>query len=86
MVTHNANLVVSADAECVVVADQKGPTSNMSDYQFEYIGGSLEHSHACGNHYDYKSLRELGIRQHVCHILEGGINAFKERERKYNFH
>jgi len=36
------------------------------------------------NSYDYQSLDELGIRQHVCHILEGGISAFKEREQKYN--
>jgi ABC-type cobalamin/Fe3+-siderophores transport system ATPase subunit len=85
MVTHNANLVVAADAECVVVADQRGQSSTTGAYQFEYLGGSLEHSLKFDNSYDYQSLDELGIRQHVCHILEGGINAFKEREQKYNF-
>ena len=25
----------------------------------------------------------MGIRQHVCEILEGGQDAFKEREIKY---
>lgn len=84
MVTHNANLVVSADAECVVVADQRGQSGTSSTYQFEYLGGSLEHSLKSDESYDYLSLDELGIRQHVCHILEGGITAFKEREQKYN--
>ena len=84
MVTHNANLVVAADAECVVVADQRGQSGTAGAHQFEYIGGSLEHSLKSDNSYDYQSLDELGIRQHVCHILEGGISAFKEREQKYN--
>ena len=84
MVTHNANLVVAADAECVVVADQRGQPGTAGAHQFEYFGGSLEHSLKCDNSYDYQSLDELGIRQHVCHILEGGISAFKEREQKYN--
>jgi predicted ATPase len=84
MVTHNANLVVAADAECVVVADQRGQSSTACIHQFEYLGGSLEHSLKSDNSYDYQSLDELGIRQHVCHILEGGIRAFKERELKYN--
>lgn len=84
MVTHNANLVVAADAECVVVADQRGQSGTSGTHQFEYIGGSLEHSLKSDNSYDYQSLDELGIRQHVCHILEGGISAFKEREQKYN--
>lgn len=84
MVTHNANLVVAADAECVVVADQRGQSGNTGAYQFEYLTGSLEHSLKSDNSYTYDSLEELGIRQHVCHILEGGINAFKEREQKYN--
>lgn len=84
MVTHNANLVVAADAECIVVADQRGQSGTAGTYQFEYLGGSLEHSLKSDNYYDYQSLDDLGIRQHVCHILEGGISAFKEREQKYN--
>ncbi|MCL1056474.1 hypothetical protein L2729_00525 [Shewanella gelidimarina] len=84
MVTHNANLVVAADAECVVVANQRDQSGLAGTYQFEYLGGSLEHSLKFDNCYNYQSLNELGIRQHVCHILEGGINAFKERELKYN--
>lgn len=84
MVTHNANLVVAADAECVVVADQRVQSGTTGIYQFEYLSGSLEHSLKSDDSYDYQSLNDLGIRQHVCHILEGGIIAFKERERKYS--
>ena len=84
MVTHNANLVVAADAECVIVAEQRGPLDCINTHQFEYLGGSLEHSLDTDKNFEYKSINELGIRQHVCHILEGGISAFKEREKKYN--
>lgn len=83
MVTHNANLVVAADSECVIVANQDGQQANLenSSYRFEYCSGSLECS------FDDPSavgiLNKKGIRQHVCEILEGGILAFKERELKY---
>jgi len=88
MVTHNANLVVASDAECVIVADQKGQQAESiggTEFRFNYFGGSLELSYEnpCGEIYD--QLSDMGIRQHVCHILEGGITAFKEREQKYNF-
>ena len=87
MVTHNANLVVAADAECVVVADQKGQqedNNECSEFRFDYFGGSLELSYVSPLGERYNQLSDMGIRQHVCHILEGGIAAFKERERKYN--
>ena len=60
--THNANLVVTADAEQVIVADNNNET-------LTYISGSLENSE---------------IISSVCKILEGGIDAFRKRERKYN--
>ena len=87
MVTHNANLVVAADAECVVVADQKGQQEDnnvSSEFKFDYFGGSLELSYDSPLGERYNQLSDMGIRQHVCHILEGGITAFKEREQKYN--
>lgn len=83
MVTHNANLVVGTDAECVIVSNQSGQRSGIenNEYRFEYFTGSLECSFASqGNS---GRLNDLGIREHVCEILEGGIQAFKERERKY---
>ncbi|EGQ7914087.1 TPA: TrlF family AAA-like ATPase [Vibrio parahaemolyticus] len=87
MVTHNANLVVAADAECVIVADQKGQqddSNGCSEFKFDYFGGSLELSYDSPLGETYNQLSDMGIRQHVCHILEGGIAAFKEREQKYN--
>ncbi|ENO1231333.1 ATPase [Vibrio alginolyticus] len=87
MVTHNANLVVAADAECVIVADQKGQqddSNGCSEFRFDYFGGSLELSYDSPYGETYNQLSDMGIRQHVCHILEGGIAAFKEREQKYN--
>lgn len=62
IVTHNANLVVNADAEQVIVAENENETIN-------YISGSLE---------------SVNIRNKVCEILEGGIDAFRKREKKYN--
>lgn len=87
MVTHNANLVVASDAECVIVADQKGQQAESSgdtEFRFNYFGGSLELSYENPRGEIYDQLSDMGIRQHVCHILEGGITAFKEREQKYN--
>jgi len=60
--THNANLVVTADAEQVIVANNKDET-------LTYTSGSLENSE---------------IINSVCKILEGGIDAFRKREKKYN--
>lgn len=59
--TNNANLVVNADAEQVIIAE-------FIDNELRYRSGSLE---------DDK------IRNDLMHILEGGKEAFKEREEKY---
>lgn len=85
MVTHNANLVVAADAECVIVANQSGQQSNRDNegYKFEYCTGSLELSFEKLN--EKGLLNQKGIKEHVCEILEGGVAAFKERELKYGF-
>lgn len=43
LVTHNSNVVVSADAENVIVANQEGSNShNYGKYKFQYINGALE--------------------------------------------
>jgi uncharacterized protein YicC (UPF0701 family)/predicted ATPase len=85
MVTHNANLVVAADSECVIVANQAGQQANIENekFKFEYFSGSLECSFENSN--KSGTLKDKGIRQHVCEILEGGVSAFKEREMKYGF-
>jgi hypothetical protein len=62
LVTHNANLVVNADTEQVIVAENRSGV-------LRYEPGSLE------NPDTNKAIRR---------ILEGGDEAFKRRERRYN--
>lgn len=84
IVTHNANIVVPTDAENVIVANQEGQDSGKDNaaYRFEYISGSLENT--------FRSpatngiLNQMGIKEHVCEILEGGEAAFIEREKRYS--
>lgn len=83
IVTHNPNVVVSADAEQIIVANQHGKDSkNINSIKFQYVSGSLENT----REKDEKNkivLESQGIREHVCEILEGGYEAFKQRERRY---
>jgi energy-coupling factor transporter ATP-binding protein EcfA2 len=66
IVTHNANLVVNADADQVIVATcglhRPGELPEIS-----YESGGLENP---------------DIRRQVCEILEGGEAAFRERARR----
>jgi predicted ATPase/uncharacterized coiled-coil protein SlyX len=84
IVSHNANLVVSTDAENIIVANQEGqdPNRRKSEFQFEYVNGAIEYSFPMDTSID-GILFQQGIREHVCDILEGGNEAFKQRERKY---
>ena len=85
LVTHNPNVVVSADAENVIVANQQGNDSyNENDNKFQYVNGALENSFP-KNLKSRTVLSSQGIREHVCEILEGGKEAFEKRERKYGF-
>nr|WP_160665464.1 hypothetical protein [Pseudarthrobacter sp. ATCC 49987] len=82
MVTHNANLVVGADSEQVVVANRHGTGSkNAGGRTFDYLAGSLEHTlaHTEQPH----TLDSCGIREHACEILDGGTEAFQKRKDKY---
>jgi hypothetical protein len=84
IVTHNANLVVNTDAENVIVANQEGqdPASEKIEgrTRFEYINGPIELSFRNNS---ISGLTKIGIKQHVCDILEGGAEAFRLRELKY---
>lgn len=82
LATHNPNVVVGADAELVVVANQHGCNSkNQDDVKFEYYANSLENSFV--DRHCSTTLLSKGIREHVCEILEGGDEAFRKREQKY---
>lgn len=83
LVTHNPNIVVGSDSELIIVANQNGNDSpNKNGIKFQYVAGSLENT----REYDDSvkiTLDSKGIKEHVCEILEGGNEAFKQRERKY---
>ena len=84
LATHNPNVVVGADAELVIVANQNGIDSpNQDNLQFEYYGNSIEDT------FENKDcdtiLLSKGIREHICEILEGGNLAFQIREKKYGY-
>lgn len=81
--THNPNIVVGADSELVIVANQHGiKNENHDSKKFEYKSGSLENTKKLDSSCRY-TLESQGIREHVCMILEGGDVAFKLREKKY---
>ena len=87
VVTHNANVVVSGDAEQVIVANQRGNTTPNNKFRFEYRTGSIEDDLPV---YDDSGtiidgiLNAQGIQQHICDILEGSEKAFAKRKNKYN--
>ena len=66
MVTHNANLVINADADQIIVAEV-GTQITSGLPPISYRSGGLE---------------EGPIRKIVCDILEGGELAFRDRARR----
>jgi hypothetical protein len=50
VVTHNANIVVGADAEEVIVANQDGIDSEKKSRRFEYRSGSIENNYPIYKH------------------------------------
>jgi hypothetical protein len=83
LVTHNSNVVVSADAEQIIVSNQQDEKSpNVDNNKFQYVAGGLEFTMDMDIAIPI-TLWSKGIREHVCEILEGGNEAFKKRERKY---
>lgn len=82
MVSHNANLVVGADAELVIVANRHGhDRPNEGKVVFDYRSGGLESSYSVpGAEYE---LDRKSVREHVIQILDGGEEAFRKRQEKY---
>lgn len=85
LVSHNSNVVVSADAENIIVANQEGVNNkNENGVKFQYTNGALENTKQ-REEKDKYILSSQGIREHICDILEGGRVAFEKREQKYGF-
>ncbi|MDD5770163.1 MAG: hypothetical protein PHE25_04280 [Candidatus Gracilibacteria bacterium] len=84
--THNPNVVVTADSEEVIVANQHGNgTPNIDKKKFQYISGSLENTQFLDEaKLNISILNSQGINEHVCDIVEGGEKAFEQRKKKYN--
>ena len=82
VVTHNANVVLGADADEVIVANQNGKNSPNRQYRFEYRTGAIEDDipEESGR---TDTLGRKGIQQQICDILEGGESAFDLRKHKY---
>jgi len=83
MVSHNANLVIGADSEQLIIANRHGDDRKNEDgKQFNYLTGSLEftqdHDKTCQD-----TLGAQGVCEHACSILDGGKIAFESRKRKY---
>ncbi|MDB8644561.1 TrlF family AAA-like ATPase [Streptococcus australis] len=84
IVTHNPNIVVAGDAENIIVANQQSDDfPNQNGEKFDYINGALENNK--NNLESQFILQKQSIRTHVCDILEGGEDAFINREKKYSF-
>jgi hypothetical protein len=71
IVTHNPNLVVNTDSEQIIVPSFDGGRTP----RLAYRSGSLE---------DTSPKDETSIREKVCKVLEGGRDAFRRREEKYD--
>ena len=86
MVTHNANIVLGADTEEVIVANQNGHDTPNAHYRFEYRSGAIENDIVAkdpsGNALP-GVLNQSGIQTQICDILEGGKIAFELRQHKY---
>lgn len=86
IVTHNANIVLGSDAEEIIVANQNGKDSPQCERRFEYRSGSIENDTPIFTKEGKLAegiLNCKGIQQHVCDILEGGVEAFALRRHKY---
>jgi len=74
LITHNPNLVVATDAEQIIIATAERPSTQPYPC-LRYDSGGLEHS---------VSGDDLGVREAVCLLLEGGEEAFRARENRYS--
>lgn len=74
LITHNPNLVVATDAEQIIIATAERPSTQPYPC-LRYDSGALEHS---------VSGSDLGVREAVCLLLEGGEEAFIAREHRYS--
>ena len=76
VVTHNANVVLGADAEEVIIANQGGRDTPNARYRFEYRSGAIENDIVpkdLRGHQMPGILNQSGIQTQICDIMEGGM-------------
>ena len=86
VVTHNANIVLGADAEEIIIANQNGKGTENAHYRFEYRTGAIEDDTIPIDDVGIPLkgiLNQKGIQTQICDILEGGRMAFDKRKNKY---
>jgi AAA domain len=71
IITHNPNLVVTTDSEQIIIGSFDGSRTP----RIQYLSGALEGESATPS---------SGIRTEVCRVLEGGADAFRIREHRYD--
>lgn len=76
-ITHNANIPVNGDAERVVVLENVNGSIQVRESSKEMDGQTIQIKH-CG------AIEVDLVRNDIQNILEGGVRAFMQRERKYN--
>ncbi len=82
MVSHNANLVIGADSEQLIVANRHGiDRKNAGNRLFDYLTGAIEDTKDKDT--NPVILASCGIREHAIEILDGGKEAFEKRKDKY---
>lgn len=87
VVTHNANVVLGADAEEVIIANQDSKNSPNYSRRFEYRSGAIENDEKLtdeNGNVILGILNQAGIQTQICDILEGGKSAFELRKNKYS--
>lgn len=77
VVTHNANIPVNGDAERVVVLENSSGALRVRETVRD-VGGRTVRTPHCG------AIEMKLVREDIQNIMEGGIRAFVQRERKYN--
>ena len=86
IVTHNANIVLGADAEEIIIANQDGKDTENAQKRFEYRSGAIENDEVpvdiSGKNLP-GILNQKGLQTQICDILEGGKVAFQLRRNKY---
>ncbi|MBR7836924.1 hypothetical protein KDL01_26840 [Actinospica durhamensis] len=76
IVTHNANIPVNGDAEQVIVMDNDGTSIHIRD--------SADETDATRRIVHAGPIEIDPVREDIQEILEGGKDAFRARERRYN--